>query len=400
MKILVACRVGCFSGGRRFCGWLPGVALGLLPLTNAVLGAEGAAAKPAPTNTPEKASSADAELRRVAENVLLHQRACGGWPKNYDREKRLSAPVRKALKRARLRNDTTIDNGATCTEIRLLARAVQRFGDERCARAALRGLRYLLDGQYENGGWPQCFPDPRGYARHLTFNDDAMIGVLRLLRDVGRGDAAFSFVPAETRARCREAVARGIECILRCQIRVNGRLTVWCAQHDPVTFAPRPARSYEPASLSGHESVGIVRFLMEIERPAPRVVEAIEAAVAWFETAKLEGIKMVRIPAPGTPRGVDRVVIHDPDAPPMWARFYDLQTGRPIFCGRDGIPRRTLAGISYERRNGYSWLGYYARDLLARDWPAWRRKQAAARNPRSAPRAPASPTSSPEDKSS
>ena len=47
---------------------------------------------------------------------------------------------------------------------------------------------------------------------------------------------------------------------------VNGRRTVWCAQHDETTLRPAGARTYEHASLSGYESVGIVRFLMGIER--------------------------------------------------------------------------------------------------------------------------------------
>jgi PelA/Pel-15E family pectate lyase len=153
---------------------------------------------------------------------------------------------------------------------------------------------------------------------------------------------------------------------------VDGKPTAWCAQHDHETLEPQKARSYELASLSGGESVGIVRFLMQIENPSDEVIRAIEAAVAWFEKSKLEGIKVVRVKDPTKPRGYDKIVVEDPTAPPMWARFYDIQTNQPIFCSRDGIPRRTLAEISYERRNGYSWLGYYAQALLQKDLPAWK----------------------------
>lgn len=45
-------------------------------------------------------------------------------------------------------------------------------------------MDYLQKTQYDNGGWPQCYPRPRGYSRYITFNDDAMIGAMRLLRDV------------------------------------------------------------------------------------------------------------------------------------------------------------------------------------------------------------------------
>ena len=47
-----------------------------------------------------------------------------------------------------------------------------------------RGLDYLLKAQYPNGGWPQFYPLRNGYWSHITYNDDAMAGVLELLRDV------------------------------------------------------------------------------------------------------------------------------------------------------------------------------------------------------------------------
>ncbi|MBN1442335.1 MAG: pectate lyase [Planctomycetes bacterium] len=322
----------------------------------------------------EKRSAEQDEALRIAENVLLYQRASGGWPKNYDEKKKLTDAERTAILKDRSKDDAMIDNGATHTEIRLVAEAFRKTRDERFKESALRGIRYLLGGQYAGGGWPQRFPDPTGYARYITFNDNAMIGVISLLRDVARGDEVFSFVPQDVREKCQQAVERGIQCILKCQIRLDGRRAAWCAQHDPETCEPRPARSYELASLSGSESVGIVRFLMQMEEPGDEVIRAIEDAVAWFERSKLEGIKVVRVKDATAPRGYDQVVVEDPDAPPMWARFYDLESGRPIFCSRDGIPRRSLAEISYERRNGYSWLGYYAQGLLEKDYPAWKRR--------------------------
>ena len=59
---------------------------------------------------------------------------------------------------------------------------------------------------------------------------------------------------------------------------------------------------------------------------------------------------------------------------PRKARSYDIHTNLPIFCSRDGVPKRTLAEISYERRNGYSWLGYYAQGLLQDELPRWKRR--------------------------
>jgi PelA/Pel-15E family pectate lyase len=123
--------------------------------------------------------------------------------------------------------------------------------------------------------------------------------------------------------------------------------------------------------------VEIVRLLMSLDHPSPQVVEAVDAAVAWFEQAKLTGIRQEERDDPASPKGRNKVVVKDPAAPPMWARFYEIATNRPIFSDRDGVPKHNLAEIGYERRNGYAWLGYWPQRLLANEYPAWRQKRAA-----------------------
>ncbi|MEC9124287.1 MAG: pectate lyase, partial [Verrucomicrobiota bacterium] len=270
-------------------------------------------------------------LRQSAETILLYQRSSGGWPKNYDREESLTKERAKEIRTGRNENDATIDNGATHTEIRLWAKAVRKLEENKFQKPALRGIRYLLEAQYENGGWPQRYPDPKGYHRHVTFNDGAMIGTLEVLDSIAKNETVFSFVPDSTREKCRGAVKEGIEFILRSQVRLNGRLTVWCAQHDRETLLPAGARSYELPSLSGSESVGIVRFLMKIENPDKRTQSSIEGAVAWFQEAKLTGLRQVLVDAPGTPKGTDKKIISDPKAPPLWGRFYDLRNEKPFY---------------------------------------------------------------------
>lgn len=311
---------------------------------------------------------------RLAENILLYQRNNGGWPKNYDREHLITDEERRKLQRDKDRTDTTFDNGATYTEVRYLAQAYTLSGDNRFRDACRKGISFMLEAQYSNGGWPQFHPSPRGYAKHITFNDNAMIGVMRTLREIAKDRKMYPFVNAHTRKRCTRAVENGIQCIIACQIEVSGTKTAWCAQHDEQTLEPRKARSYELASLSGSESVGIVRFLMSIDEPSPDVIEAVQHAVGWFKQAALPGIRVEKVNAPGTPKGTDLVVIQDSKAPPMWARFYDIETNQPIFCSRDGIPKESLAEISYERRNGYSWLGYYPAKLLSNEYPEWQRR--------------------------
>src|SRR4030095_4955126 len=146
-----------------------------------------------------------------------------------------------------------------------------------------------------------------------------------------------------------------------------------CAQHDEVTLLPAPARSYEKISLSGSESVGLTRFLMGIDRPEPPVIEAVQSAVAWFARVKLMGIRLVNKPEASLPKGYDLVVVPDAQAEPLWARFYEIGTNRPIFCGRDGVIKSSLAEIEYERRTGYNWYTTAPAELLARDYPNWQK---------------------------
>jgi PelA/Pel-15E family pectate lyase len=277
-------------------------------------------------------------------NVLYYQNADGGWPKNIDMTGR-AAPLDRS----------TIDNAATTTQLIFLARVVTAAGDAAAREAFLRGVDYLLAAQYANGGWPQFYPEAKGYQTHITFNDGATVHVLTLLRDVGRRGAGYAFVDEERAAQCLAAVAKGIDCILACQIVEGGVKTGWCAQHDEVTLAPAQARAYELPSLSGLEGAGLLELLMTVDPPTPAIVEAVQAGIRWFRAARLTGIRVQRIADAAEASGADVVVVPDATAPPLWARFYELGTDRPFFCDRDGVPRYSLAEIGNERRTGYDW---------------------------------------------
>ena len=314
------------------------------------------------------------EALRIADNLLLYQREIGGWDKNIDMAQPMTPEKRATLLREKTdpAAHSTIDNDSTYTQLRYLARVFTATGEPRFAAAFRKGLEYLLKAQYPNGGWPQFYPLRDGYWSHITYNDDAMIGAMNLLRDIAARARDFAFLTDAERAAARRAVDKGVECILKTQVTQNGKLTVWCAQHDERTLVPAKARAYELPSLSGSESAGIVEFLMGIERPSPAVVRSIEAAVAWFRASKITGIRVVHQRAQGTPKGWDSVVVADPQAPPLWARFYELGTNRPIFCGRDSVVKYSLAEIEYERRNGYRWYVDRPAKLLEKDYPEWK----------------------------
>jgi PelA/Pel-15E family pectate lyase len=99
---------------------------------------------------------------------------------------------------------------------------------------------------------------------------------------------------------------------------------------------------------------------------------AVEAAVAWLGSVRIEGLRLERRESSGTGDIADVAVVPDPAAPPLWARFYEIGTNRPIFSGRDGVVRGRLDEIERERRVNYGWHGRWADDLLTRAYPAWK----------------------------
>ena len=311
------------------------------------------------------------EAIRIADNLLLFQFPSGGWPKNIDMTEELSAAEKNALVAPTRVEDATIDNSATYTQLRFLARAYSSTKRERFKKSFQNGFDYLMKAQYENGGWPQFYPLHEGYYSHITFNDNAMAGVLSLLRDIVEGKAEFRFVDNVRKEEARRSIGKGIACILKCQVHVDGQRTAWCAQHDERTFEPAEARTYELRSLSGMESVGVVEFLMGIENPSKEVIQSVQSAVLWFHRARIGGIKTVLKDDSTAPSGKDRIVVRDSSAPPMWARFYQIGTNKPFYCSRDGVMRDSLSQISSERRNHYVWLGYWPEALLTKEYPRW-----------------------------
>ena len=51
--------------------------------------------------------------------------------------------------------------------------------------------------------------------------------LMEVLKELGAGSAQFAFVDDERKKKAQAAYDKGIDCILKCQITVNGKLTGW-----------------------------------------------------------------------------------------------------------------------------------------------------------------------------
>jgi len=311
-----------------------------------------------------------------ADNMLLFQRKSGGWSKQYHGKAfsynvQFSDSLKADIAIEASHDDANIDNKSTTKEIVYLIKAYNKYNNPKYLAAAENGIRFLLKAQYKNGGWPQYYPDHSGYRGHITYNDNAMANVMNLLQDVALRRNGMDIVNFALVTPSADAVQRGLDCILKTQIIVKGRLTGWCQQYDEVTLLPAKARAYELPCISGSESVNLVEILMGQPSPTKEMKDAVHGAVSWLKDVEITDYRVVTVPAPGTARGIDRKVVADPAAPGMWARYYEIGTNKPFFCDRDGIKKYSIAEIGYERRVGYAWFGNWAENLLERDYPVW-----------------------------
>ena len=326
---------------------------------------------------------ASAEARRIADIAVSFQTPAGGWGKNMDFTKHQRAPGEHFAPDNGSHflgagdNDTpqdagwsyvgTFDNNSTITQLLFLAKVISAAGTNDVSawrKSFLRGLDYVFAAQYPNGGWPQVWPLEGGYHDTITYNDDAMLNVLTLLDDIVECKNDFTFVSAQTRAQAAASLKRGMGCLFATQVVVDGRRTVWCQQNDALTLQPASARNYEMPSLASGESGTIVLFLMELPNPDTNVIVAVRSAVAWFEKTELNGVAFKSNGSGG------RHLVSAPGSGPIWARYYQIGTDRPIFGDRDKTIHDNVDELSKERRNGYGWFGNTPKRVLEH-YPHW-----------------------------
>ncbi|MBQ8725435.1 MAG: pectate lyase, partial [Oscillospiraceae bacterium] len=292
------------------------------------------------------------EGTELADTILQYQLDDGGWRKAMDDESAGGSWAK-----------STIDNDTTTSQIRVLARVYNQTGIEKYKTGCLDGIDLLIDGQYDNGGWPQVFDDAGTYHAHITYNDNAMIHVMEVLTEVRDKDGDFPFVDDSYSAAAETAVDNGLRCILDTQIEINGELTAWCQQHDEYTLEPTSGRAYELASLSSSESSNIVTYLRSIENPSSEIIRSINAAVTWMSNAQLNGIEIVDYT--NDDGEADRKVVENPDASPIWSRFYYLTDGTtPMFVDRESNAADNWDHLGAERRKGYAWYGTWPKKVI------------------------------------
>ncbi|OWV18184.1 pectate lyase, PelA/Pel-15E family [Fibrobacter sp. UWB16] len=303
------------------------------------------------------------DIDQYTYNMTTWQIANGGFYKAMaDKYKSAYGGGQKSEWRAQGGADLgTIDNNATIQEIRLLAVRYKETTNNNYKSAFKtsfnKAVNFLLTMQRSKGGLPQVWPKRGNYSDQITLNDNAMIRAMVTMMDIANKTSPFDsdIIDDATRSKMKSALDKAVDYLLKAQIVNDGKLTVWCAQHDTNSLAPVGARAYELASKSGNESMGVVWFLMNWPDQNEAVQKAVKGAIAWYRKNKLKDKAFSK-----TAGVVDKA------GSSLWFRFYEVNNDNYFFCDRDGASTKTqdFMKISEERRKGYQWAGDYGSAIL------------------------------------
>lgn len=267
------------------------------------------------------------EMARDAAHALVKgQLESGGWEYriHFDPKKRPGYAYRVPPNGRTRFNTSTLDDDTTQAALRLLMRVDQAldFKDEAIHEAAMYALEKLLEAQYPNGAWPQRFtgpPDPaaypvkpasypetwsrvyegKNYAGYYTFNDNTISDVIETMFEATEvyGDEQY-----------RAAAEKAGGFILLAQM--PDPQPAWAQQYD-ADMHPAWARKFEPPSVTGGESQGVMRTLIYLYHQTGdnRYLESVERALAYLKASML-------------PNG-------------QLARFYELKTNTPLYFTRE-----------------------------------------------------------------
>ena len=213
--------------------------------------------------------------------------------------------------------NATFDDAGTSEAAQFFLRLYLSEREQRFQEPLQRALDFVLDSQYENGGWPQRFPfvddtpalhGQPNYTRHITFNDDVAARNIRFLLTVWQtlGDS-----------RAADAVKRAMNIFL--DTLQPPPQAGWGFQHDAVTLQPAPARSYEPLSLSPQTTAQNIGMLLDFYEwtAEPRFLARVPEAIDWLESVRLDASD-IQIPGREFPT------------------YVEIGTNRPLYCHRRG----------------------------------------------------------------
>jgi len=207
----------------------------------------------------------------------------------------------------------------------------------------LRALDFILEAQYPAGGWPQRYPlmfdyphdGHEDYTHYYTYNDGVQQSCVDILFEAWErlGDERY-----------RDAAVRGMDFYLisQCPEPQAG----WAQQY-AMDMKPAAARSYEPAAVSLHRTLGNINDLMRFYTMTGdrRYLEPIPRAVAWIERS---------------------VITTDPSKGWTHAGFYEPGTNEPLYYHFTGTDHESMRSWVDHDIDGAWWYRRQAKPDIGR----------------------------------
>jgi PelA/Pel-15E family pectate lyase len=263
-------------------------------------------------------------IEEVASALIYGQLKSGGWTNCIDFDPTGARVAQYRNGRGSGKNNSSLDDGQTQSAIRFLiqADAAFEFKNAGIHEATLLALDALLAAQFPSGGFPQVWSGPvskqpvvqASYPEHdyrtegrvknywdmPTLNDNVCVHVAHALRD------AYHVYQEE---RYLDAIKKLGDFLLLAQMPEPQ--PAWAQQYN-YQMQPIWARRFEPPAIAGHESQSIVGLLIDIAEITKdsKYLKTLPAAIAYLRRSTL--------------------------ADGQIARYYELETNRPLYMHRDG----------------------------------------------------------------
>lgn len=299
--------------------------------------------------------------------ILSYQTPAGGWSKKGGYSKGARKPGMLFSSQYQPGKKThylgTFDNRSTTEQVIFLAAVAEATKNKELHAPVIRGIQYMLDAQYPNGGFPQVYPLEGGYHDDITMNDDVYLHIVSLLADAAGGKSPFTFLDSTMRKKCEQATKLALDLLLKLQKDRKQPAAIWCGQYDALTQDPDHARGMEPISYASVESSQILKWLMSRESKEAQEIAAIESALKWFDAHKMTGFKYE-----------DDTLTPDSNASePLWARFYDIESNKAIYPGRDGVIYDDFNQMAEKNELGYDFISSRPFSVISNGQKKWRK---------------------------
>lgn len=271
----------------------------------------------------------------VADLIVALQNEDGGFqvlPDNYEMSQ-------KGTGLGSMKDVSSVFNGATTSELKYLAKYItaNKPEDSKYQDAFVKGIKYLLTTQRDNGGWSMNPGSGSGFNANIEVGNKAMTEVLTLLSDIAilnNQDYVFAR-KAMNVDEIKSAVEKGNDFIVKSQISNNNKKSGWATQYDKsgnVTMG----HTYERESVSSYTTKDVIDYLMTIHNPSQDIKDAVESAYSWLKDVKIADKEQKVVKDTSMNNGFDVYLV---DGSGTWASnyVYDKATDsyRPLYSDVD-----------------------------------------------------------------